>query len=297
MVLLTLNLIGCGRTGQVLGRLFFNHNQLKPGAVLNRSLDSGRRATSFMGAATAVETISAMPVADLWLLGCPDHQIASCAAGLAQSGQLRPGQIVFHCSGALGSDALAVLRSSGAWLASVHPVRSFARPQQALDSFPGTACGMEGDEAALVILEPLFQAIGGQPFRIEARHKLLYHAGSVMACNYLVVLMETSLQLLAQAGVERAQALALLQPLVTGTVANVFANDTSTALSGPIARADHALVARQWQAVADWQPEAGELYRLLGQEAVNLAARTGQNDAERMADLRQIRALFAGKTA
>jgi len=297
MIRMTLNLIGCGHVGQVLGRLFFGQHRLQAGAVLNRSLDSGTRATTFMGAGTAVESIGSMPAADLWLLGCPDQQLAACAAALAHSGRLQPGQIVFHCSGALGSDTLAILRPTGAVLASVHPVRSFADPRTALEGFPGTACGMEGDDAALGVLEPLFQALGGRPFRIGTRHKLLYHAASVMACNYLVALMETSLQLLAQAGVERTQALALLQPLVTGTAANVFASGTAAALSGPIARADHELVARQWQAVADWQPEAGELYRLLGRQALTLATRTGQDDPERTARLRLIRELFEDKTA
>ncbi|MEZ5448455.1 MAG: DUF2520 domain-containing protein [Thiolinea sp.] len=135
---------------------------------------------------------------------------------------------------------------------------------------------MEGDTAALNVLKPLIQAIGGQPFAIRSEQKTLYHAASVMACNYLVALQEMSLQTFAQAGVERELALQILQPIVQDTVQNLFALGPTQALTGPIARGDSQVVARQLQALQDWRPEMALAYQLLGRQTLVLARQKGK---------------------
>jgi len=180
---------------------------------------------------------------------------------------------------------LQPVQAQGAAIASVHPVKSFADQQAAYENFAGTFCGMEGDAAALAVLEPLFKAIGGEPFRLNAAHKTLYHAASVMACNYVVALQALSLKLLAQAGLEQAQAQALLQPLVTETVHNVFQYGPTQALTGPIARGDSKVVAQQLQALQHWHAPTAQLYQLLGQEALQLAQARGDLDVEQIEKL------------
>ena len=284
-----LNIIGCGHVGQTLGYLWQRSGSLQIGNVLNSSPASAQQAVQFMGAGQAVDHITAMKNADFYLIGCPDNHIQACAEQLAASGLVQAGQTVFHCSGAMSSALLDSVRQQGAQVASLHPVKSFADPARAIQSFAGTWCGLEGDAPALGLLEPLVQAIGGQAFNIHSEHKILYHAASVMACNYLVALEEMSMQTFAVAGVERELAQQILQPIVQDTVNNLFALDTAQALTGPIARGDHQVVGKQLRAMQDWRANYADTYRLLGEQALQLARQRGKASS---ADLEQIAELF-----
>jgi len=177
-----------------------------------------------------------------------------------QSGGLT-GAVVCHCSGALSSSALAPARAAGAAVASAHPVRSFADPALVAAAFAGTYCGVEGDAAALAVLEPALRAAGGQSVTIAAAAKTVYHAAAVFASNYLVTLLDTALRAYQAAGISEPVARALAQPLVEETVANVFRLGPVAALSGPIARGDMATVARQQQALAPGTATPGPCMR------------------------------------
>jgi predicted short-subunit dehydrogenase-like oxidoreductase (DUF2520 family) len=269
----TLNLIGGGKVGRVLGRLLAACGVFQLQDVLNRSSASATAATAFMAAGTAVETVGQMRAADVTLLAVPDDQIAGCCAELAQHGLIRPGSIVFHCSGALSSAVLQPAVQLGAAVASVHPVRSFADPEQVAASFNDTFCSLEGSPAALEVLTPALSAIGAQLIPIDASAKTLYHAASVIACNYLVTLLDTALQTYVAAGIPDATARQLAEPLVAETVRNVFRLGPEQALTGPIARGDLDTVARQQAALDGWNLQAGKLYRMMADATRELAQR------------------------
>lgn len=268
----TLNILGAGRVGQTLAYLWQGTSSLNLQAIANRTLASTEVAQHFIGIGQCftLDQIEAMPHADLWLIACPDDQIKIYCERLAATQDLTH-SLVFHCSGALtAQEVLHSAQAQGAKIASIHPIKSFAQPVSAVQTFQGTYCGVEGDTDALSVLIPLFEQIGGHCFAIKAEAKTLYHAASVIACNYLVALQELALQTYAQAGVERAQALAILQPIVTTTVQSIFQLDTSKALTGPIVRGDTQTVAKQLQALQAWNPDFAKLYQGLGQIALQL---------------------------
>ena len=207
-----LNIIGCGHVGQTLAYLWAQADLVNIAQVLNRSLPSSQAAVEFIGQGQALGTIQEMQPAELYLLACPDKALEACCTELAQAHLIRTGDIVFHCSGAVASAILQPLKEQGAYIASVHPVKIFAQPSQAILSFQPTYCGIEGDAEALAVLEPLFTHIGGIIFNIIAEQKTLYHAASVFACNYLVALQAISLRTFARAGIDARLALNILQP-------------------------------------------------------------------------------------
>ena len=277
----TLNIIGAGRVGQTLARLWHTHDMFKIGAVCNRSIGSAQVAVDFIcaGKACDANSFSQLPPADAWLLACPDDQLQACCADLSKVGAFNQDSIVFHCSGALTAhEVLQSAKDCGAQIASVHPIKSFANPDVAFQGFTGTFCGTEGEVAALGILESAFAAIGGRCFSIKPESKTLYHAASVMACNYLVALQEVSIQAFTQAGVAREQAMAILQPIVSDTVNNVFSMGTQAALTGPIVRGDAAVVERQVAALKDWRTDYAQMYQQLGQVTLTLAEQRGISD-------------------
>lgn len=267
-----LSIVGGGRVARALGRLFAHGGVFMVGDIRTRSMASAEAAASFIGAGTALAPRQPMRVADVYMLAVSDDQLAGAAEALALEVPLQ-GAVVFHCSGAKASTELDAARRAGAFVASVHPVRSFADPEGVARSFAGTWCGIEGDEAALELLEPAFAAAGAQLVRIDPAAKTVYHAASVFASNYLVTVIDTALRAYQAAGIGEEVARQLAAPLAAESLANVLRLGGPAALTGPIARGDHETVARQQQAVSAWDPAAGELYAALAGATTHLARR------------------------
>jgi len=269
----TLNIIGCGNVGKVLGRLWIASGTFQVQDILNRSRASADAAVEFMGGGTAVDRWDALRPADFFMIGTPDAEVEAACAALARSGALRADAIVFHCSGALPSQVLASVKPAGAAVASVHPIRSFAGAEAVAASFSGTYCGIEGDAAAVERLSQAFAAIGARLVNIDPAYKSVYHSAAVFSSNYLVTLLDVALDAYARAGVTREDALKLMEPLVRGTVDNVFRLGTEDALTGPIARRDLGTVVRQYRALSAWNKGVGALYKRLGKFTAAIAAR------------------------
>lgn len=258
--MLRLNVIGAGKVGRVFARLWSAQGVLQVQNILNRHAASAQAAIDMIGAGKVVDTLDAMSVADLWMLSASDDALAGICQDLLAAGVLRPGNIVFHCSGAKSSALLQSLATQGVYLASVHPVRSFAVPAEVAANFSGTICSVEGDAQALQLLTPLLQQLGATVVPIEGAQKLLYHAGSVFASNYLVTLMELALRAYQAAGIPLPIAQAMAEPLARQTLDNVWKLGAAQALTGPLARGDLDTVHQQSQAVQQWDSQAGQLY-------------------------------------
>ena len=270
-----LNIIGPGRVGRTLGALLQRAGLCAVQDVLSAEIATAESAAAFIGAGRAVRVLREMRVADFWLLTPPDGAIASAAAALAATGQVRQGDVVFHCSGSLPSTILAQLAATGVLVASAHPLKSFADPVLAVQTFKGTYCAVEGDAAALQRLTSLFEQLGARVTVIDPAGKTLYHAASVLVCNDLTALMEAGLRAYEQAGVERATAQMMMEPLVRETLDNIFALGTTRALTGPVARGDADVLTQQLAALNTLDPRIADAYRVLNHIALDLARAQG----------------------
>jgi len=274
----TLNVIGGGRAGRTLARVFALDGIFTIGDVLDQTQALAADAVTFIGSGRAVSVPASMSGADVWMLTPPDDQIIACGKALAASGVLQPGNVVFHISGASPSRELAAVMMSGARIASVHPLRSFADPALAAQTFSGTYCAAEGDADALAVLRPAFESVGAHVSEIDPAFKTIYHAASVIVSNYLTALMEAGLRSYGKSGLGRGEALRMMEPLVRETVDNVFRLGTVDALTGPIARGDGAVVTRQVDALTGWDPGVAAIYRQLGAIALELARAQAKAD-------------------
>jgi predicted short-subunit dehydrogenase-like oxidoreductase (DUF2520 family) len=281
-----LNIIGSGRVGRACGQMWARAGVFGIQDVLTRSRESAAEAVSFIGAGHAVGRLEEMRGADVWMIATRDDAIVPSGVTLAASGKITPDDIVFHVSGATPSSDLRPVKDKGALIASVHPIKTFADAGQAVETFPGTFCGAEGDAQALKVLRPAFERIGARVFDIVSDMKPIYHAGGVFACNYLAALIEAAVRAHESAGIPRAASLEALEPLVRETVDAIFEKGPARALTGPISRGDTATVRRQLSRVRQWDRELGELYRNLGLLAVALAEADQRLDARRSAELR-----------
>lgn len=284
--MITLSCIGAGRLGKTICRLLAGKVEIRQ--IVNHSLASAQSAVDFIGSGSAVSMADLQP-ADIWLIATPDGQIKLVYEQLKASGVLHNNAIVFHCSGAIGS---SVLYSDNVNInvASVHPIHSFADPQKSLKDFSGSHCAIEGQANAVTTLQGLFEDIGAIPFIIDSQHKALYHTATVMACNYLVSLLEASQQILATAGVDGCDGNPL-ESLIRQTLDNYLSTDATSALTGPIARGDTKTITSHLQALAQngdnqlWQ----QVYTALGKATLPIAAQQGQASKS---DLQQIEKLL-----
>lgn len=273
----TLNIIGTGRVGKTLGRLFTIHKVFKLAQLLSTTLEGSQQASEFIGQGQPIAELTQMIPADIMMLSVPDDIFASVTQSLVEANLLKSGSILFHCSGAKSSlDLIRLcpdLSELSVQLASVHPVRSFAEPALAVSNFAGTICSVEGSQPALDVLSVAFQKIGAEIVTINAEHKLLYHAASVFASNYLVSLLDTAIAAYCAAGITQELAEHMALSLAQNSLENVSKLGTHGALTGPIKRGDIETVRAQAAQVSAWDEGQGALYRAFITPTTNLAKR------------------------
>ncbi|MDP4159013.1 MAG: DUF2520 domain-containing protein [Bacillota bacterium] len=206
-----------------------------------------------------------VPAVDCLFITTQDGMIRTVAEDLNANGLIKPGQVWIHCSGSLPSKVLLVQENLPIRCLSLHPLQAFASVEKALAILPGTHFGIEGDNEELG--ERIVHDLGGIPHHILATQKSLYHAGAVVASNYLVVLAALAVELFGEAGIQGEEAVASLLPLMRGSLYNLEQVGLSQALTGPIARGDAQVV----QGHLDHMPtRLVEIYQALGLKALEL---------------------------
>src|SRR4051794_19645748 len=187
--------------------------------------------------------------ATLVLLAVPDGAIAEAARAL-------PARLVGHCSGAT---TLEPLLAAGHEALSVHPLMTV--PKDAPTTFRGAGAAVAGStDVALRVATALAEGLGMRAVTVQDADRAAYHAAASMASNFLVTLEVAAERLAATAGVTRDE----LVPLVRATVEN-WAALGPAALTGPIARGDHATVRGHREVVAERTPERLALWDALAE--------------------------------
>ncbi len=184
----------------------------------------------------------------LWLC-VPDAAIASTAHWISTERPDLRGQTVLHSSGALDRTVLEAAGQAGAQTASVHPMMSF--PTRRPVALHGVRFGVEtGDASTQRRLFRLVRRLGGVPFTVDGKGKAIYHAGAMCGSPLLVALLAAGVDAMRPAGLGEREALALLTPMATATIANVERNGLAGSCSGPLARGDAATVKLHRKALA-----------------------------------------------
>jgi len=186
---------------------------------------------------------------ELALLCVPDTAIRDVAQGLS----LGHGWIA-HVSGATPLSALDPHERRF----SLHPLQTFtlARGPAQLDR-AWAAVTAETDDARELGFE-LARVLGLEPFELDDDERALYHAGAVVASNYLVTLYEAAAGLVAAAGAPPEA----LEPLMRRTIENGFE------LTGPIERGDWETVDAHREAIRNSRPDLEALYDVLAEATV-----------------------------
>ncbi len=262
---LRVGVVGTGRAGAVVGAALrrTGHDVV---ACSARGDISRVRAEALLPGVPIVDPHEVARACDLLVLGVPDDALPGLVDSLAPD--VHRGQIVMHLSGRHG---LAVLASMPEIIPiAAHPVMTFTGTSLDLDRlddcpFGVTATGDGASVAAALVME-----MGGDPIEVADDRRTLYHAALAHGANHLVTLVAQTLDLLSAAGVAEPERIA--RPLLTAALDNAL-REGDRALTGPVARADHATVRAHVEELPD--PVARRTYRALALATVERAVAAG----------------------
>jgi predicted short-subunit dehydrogenase-like oxidoreductase (DUF2520 family) len=130
-----------------------------------------------------------------------------------------------------------------------------------------TAAVDASSDRALTLAEEIARALEMEPVRIARADRVAYHAAACIASNFLVTLEAAAERLAGTAGVSRQ----MRAPLVRQTVENWLALGPERSLTGPVARGDEEIVARQRATISARAPELLELFDALATATRELA--------------------------
>jgi pyrroline-5-carboxylate reductase len=193
--------------------------------VRGRQLELSEAARAISGVVSSTGEIPPIfSEADVVIISVRDERVPEVAERLVKERLLRPQQVLLHTSGAYAAgNILAVARPHVRAVGTLHPLVSFADPRVAVEGLTQVAFGIEGDEPARQVAKRIVRALGARAVFLDAENLPLYHAGAVMASNYVVALADMAQSLLVKAGVPQEQALPALIPLLSSVVEPVAA--------------------------------------------------------------------------
>lgn len=259
----------------------------KPCVIAARTRPSARRAVRFIGGGTPRAGVSqASSAASVVLIATPDDAISAVAEELARvEGAGLKGKVVLHTSGALDSQALAALKTCGAACGSMHPLQTFSGV--GVPPLEGCVFGIEGDAAAVRKARQIVRALGGVPFVIPARKKLLYHAAAVLAAGHILTMEEAAVRTLMSTGLSRRLATHALLPLTRQVLNHYEELGPRKAWTGPLARGDYRVIAAHGAALCDGDTAVLDAYQAVSRLGARLLAADSENA------LRELEKIFA----
>ena len=271
--------IGAGKVGCSLARYLAagttsGEKDVELTGFFSASADSARAAADFAGGRAFASAAEAAAAADLVFVTTPDARIADVATGLARAadaGELDlAGKAFAHCSGACASTLLDPVRTHGALACSAHPLYAVSSRFGCWQELSRAWFTLEGDDAAVTLVEKLLTARGNHTARIPASQKTRYHAAAVMASNLVVGLYDMAASELSTCGFAPDDAQAALAPLFLGNAEHIAQAGVAASLTGPAARGDQATIDAHLSCLSG---DNREVYRLLTEVLYRIAAR------------------------
>jgi predicted short-subunit dehydrogenase-like oxidoreductase (DUF2520 family) len=278
---LAVGVVGAGRVGAALAAALGRAGH-RPVAASGVSDASRRRAEALLPGVPLLEPAAVLRHADLVLLTVPDDALPDLTAGLAETGAIRPGQLLVHTSGRYGAAVLDPARRAGALPMALHPAMTFTGTAVDVQRLHGCTFGVTAPDELRLAAEALVIEMGGEPEWIAEDMRPLYHAALAIGANHMVTLIAQAMDLLARAGV--AEPGRMLGPLLGAALDNALSSGDA-ALTGPVARGDAGTVAAHLGELRTHAPETVASYVAMARATADRALANGMLKAEYAAAL------------
>ncbi|WP_263166981.1 Rossmann-like and DUF2520 domain-containing protein [Streptomyces sp. SCSIO ZS0520] len=287
---LTVGVVGAGRVGPALAASLQLAGH-RPVAVSAVSDASRRRAAELLPDVAVCTPAEVLARAELVLLTVPDDALPQLVAGLAETGAVRPGQLLAHTSGRYGTRVLDPATRAGALPLALHPAMTFTGTSVDVQRLAGCSFGVTAPEELRLAAEALVIEMGGEPECIAEESRPLYHAALALGANHLVTLVAQSMDLLRAAGVGAPDR--MLGPLLGAALDNTLRSGDG-ALTGPVARGDAGTVAAHVAELRAHAPETVPGYLAMARATADRALAHGLLKAELAEDLLDVLAAPPG---
>jgi predicted short-subunit dehydrogenase-like oxidoreductase (DUF2520 family) len=267
-------LVGPGRAGSAMARSWIAAGG-SLAAVVGRTRESAEEARRRLAAREAFAIAEVNGVrGDVLVVAVTDDRIAEVASLLAR----RVGApFAYHLSGALPAAELAPLRSAGAAVGSLHPLRAFTG--EATESWRDVLVAVEGDASAVEMGEAIVRGLGARSHVVEGPGKPLYHAGAALAAGGTAALLSLAVRLWERAGLPEEHARAALAELAAGAARAVGKRPFAEAFTGPVARRDLTTIRAHAEALEG--TEAAPIYAALAEEVLRRTPELGREEEVR----------------
>ncbi len=213
---------------------------------------------------------------ELILLTVPDDEIEVVSTKLCDAFNTFEGKKIVHCSGTISSDILLKLKKKKGAIASFHPIQAITVDT---NTFESTWFDVEGDDDVINFLGKLVKDIVANILPITKSAKPYLHAAAVVASNYLVTLMKIAEEIAEIGGVDKAQTMSAMLPLMQSALSNIEAKGTQYSLTGPIARGDVKTVKNHLDILHNHDQLLG-IYKALGLATSELSKAPEKNVME-----------------
>lgn len=207
--------------------------------------------------------------ASLFVLAVKDEAIAPMVERLQTAGHLLATgtedsataweeKTVVHVSGSVPVEVLNPLASHRAVM---YFFQTFSKTAPCPDLASTPICIEASDPATAEWMEGLAKAVSGKVCFLNSQQRAVLHLGGVFACNYVNFMYTVAYDLFREQGID----FSLLAPLMEETLRKAEANPPFAVQTGPAARGDAAVLARQEALLASSETGRAylEVYRLL----------------------------------
>ncbi|MEB0058437.1 Rossmann-like and DUF2520 domain-containing protein [Variovorax sp. LG9.2] len=272
----SIGFIGAGRLGKALAW------SLATAGLAVRGVASSieQEAVDLANRIEACEVMAAQAVVDrcdLVFITTPDSIIAQAVAPL----RFRAGTGVIHCSGATEVDALASVQVQGAAIGGFHPMQTFADPDAAVASLPGSTITIEArDDELDRLLVQLVERLHCHVNRLPPGMRGRYHAAAGFTTQFINALFYESARVWKSWGAEEADAMRAMLPMAHGTLAAIESVGIARGMPGPVSRSDVVSVEKHVAALTDLGDDMAAFYRVLCGVTVRIARESGAVDAD-----------------
>ncbi len=280
-------IIGLGKVGTALGFLLRSAGY-EIEAVSDFSPESLIQGVEFTGGKAFADASLAASEADTIFITTWDDAIETTCEEISQKGAIQPGDKVVHVSGAGGLDILDSARKCGAYVASIHPLQSFADARSAIKNLPGSTFGITANDEIYDWAVEIVTALGGTHFAVAEEDKPLHHAAACMASNYLVTLMSIVEGIYQSLGLKDVEARNAFWPLVRGTITNIEKKGIAPSLTGPIARGDIGTVKKHLSVFHSRYPSLLPIYREMGLFTADIGRKNETLSEERFEEIKTL---------
>lgn len=218
---LSVGIIGAGPVGCVLGRALASAGHLVVG-IASTDPNNLERAEALIPGVAVKAPNELIELADLVLLAIPAEELSSFVSGVAAAGLWRQGQLVAHTAGEFGIDVLAPAAEAGAIALAIHPAMSFTGTSVDIARIHESYFAVAAETFALPIAQALVIEMGAEPIVIAAEDRVTYFEAVSVASNFSALVVNQSIGLLENLGIENARA--LIGPVIRSSVETALAD-------------------------------------------------------------------------